>query len=114
VDEHELIKKAICNMCFLRCGINADIKSGKISKVTPMQEHPHAQLCPKAEGLIEWVYSPERITHPLRKINGKWEEVSWDEALGFVSDKLFAIKETYGGLPPFLVPLTMRQFLLSP
>jgi anaerobic selenocysteine-containing dehydrogenase len=96
MEKKELIKKAICNMCFMRCGINVHIKNGRISNVAPMPEHPHVHLCPKANSLIEWVYSSERITRPLRKIGGQWQEVSWEEALRFVSDKLFAIKEDYG------------------
>jgi len=54
------------------------------------------QLCAKPQGLVEWVYSPERVTSPMLKVNGKWKEVSWDEALGFITDKLQAIKKKYG------------------
>ena len=32
----------------------------------------------------------------MLKVNGKWKEVSWDEALGFITDKLQTIKKKYG------------------
>jgi anaerobic selenocysteine-containing dehydrogenase len=93
---NEKIVKAICNMCYLRCGLDVYVEDGKVTKVTPMKEHPYNTLCPRGEEIIDCVYSPERITTPLRKVNGKWTEVSWDEAFQLVSDKLKRIKEEYG------------------
>lgn len=86
-------------MCpFLQCGLDVYVENGRITKVTPMPEHALKikQLCAKPQGLVEWVYSPERVTSPMLKVNGKWKEVSWDEALGFITDKLQAIKKKYG------------------
>jgi predicted molibdopterin-dependent oxidoreductase YjgC len=40
--------------------------------------------------------SPERITHPLIKRNGEWEQATWDEALGLVAERLLAIKAESG------------------
>ena len=96
MNNQEIIKKSVCNMCSIRCGINAHLRNGRIFKITPMERHPVSPLCKKAAGLIEWVYSPKRITRPMRKINGEFREVSWNEALEFISSKLFDIKEKYG------------------
>lgn len=86
----------ICNMCTMCCGLNAIVEDGEILRVTPMKEHPHAELCPRAEGMIEWVYSKERILSPSRRTGKVWEEISWDEAFGFVSDKLIALRKEHG------------------
>lgn len=94
--EAEMIKKTICNMCLLRCGIDVHIKNGKIAEVTAMREHPFNTLCSKVEGMIEWVYSPERITSPLRKASGKWRNIPWEEAFEFLSQRLIDIKEKHG------------------
>ncbi len=40
--------------------------------------------------------SPDRVKHPCVRKNGKLEEVSWDEALGFIAEKMKAIREEYG------------------
>jgi len=61
-----------------------------------MSEHPFRQPCVKAQAIVDWVYSPERVTEPMRKINGRWQQVSWDEALDFIADKLKSIKEKDG------------------
>jgi len=94
--ENEVIKKTVCNMCNVRCGLDVHVQDGEITKIESMAEHPLKPLCVKADGIIEWVYSPQRVTHPMKKIDGKWREVSWDEALEFFSEKLFSIKEEYG------------------
>jgi anaerobic selenocysteine-containing dehydrogenase len=61
-----------------------------------MKEHPVNRLCVKAWAIPEWIYSAERITHPMRKVDGEWQEISWDEALDIITDKLAGIKESYG------------------
>jgi anaerobic selenocysteine-containing dehydrogenase len=90
------VVKSICRMCMGLCGIDAHVDNGRLVRVTPMKEHPINRLCVKAQAMADWLYSPERITHPLRKVNGAWHEVSWDEALGIISEKLAAVKENYG------------------
>jgi anaerobic selenocysteine-containing dehydrogenase len=90
------IVKARCNMCHPRCGINAYVENGKIVKVEGMPEHPWNLLCPKGRAIPELVHSPDRLTNPLKKINGEFKEISWNEAFGFVADKLADIKQRYG------------------
>jgi len=83
-------------MCHISCGIEAHLKDGKLVKVTPMKEHPFNQLCVKAQGMAEWLYSEERILTPLRKVDGEWHKVTWDEALDVIASKLGDIREQYG------------------
>ena len=90
------IVKSICNMCLTACGIDAHVKDGKLIKVTPMKEHPFNKLCVKAQGMVDLLYSKERVTNPLRKINGTWQKISWDEAFDIIGSKLISIKENYG------------------
>ena len=90
------IVKARCNMCHPRCGINAYVENGKIVKVDGMPEHPWNFLCAKGHAIPELVHAPDRLTNPIRKINGEFKEVSWDEAFGFIADKLTGIKQEYG------------------
>jgi anaerobic selenocysteine-containing dehydrogenase len=61
-----------------------------------MKEHPVKRLCVKSQAIPDLIYSPERITHPLRKVNGAWQQTSWDEALDIISDRLAGIKDNYG------------------
>ena len=69
------IVKTICNMCLNRCGINVHVEEGEIVKITPMQEHPLHDLCAKAYAIPELVHSPERLTDPLRKVDGTVKKI---------------------------------------
>ena len=88
--------KSLCRICLSCCGIDAHVEDGRLVKVTPMKEHPVNRLCVKAQAIPDLLYSPERITHPMRKVDGAWQQVSWDEALDIIGDKLAGIKEDYG------------------
>jgi anaerobic selenocysteine-containing dehydrogenase len=90
------IAKTICNMCPTHCGIDVYLENGKIVRVTGMEEHPHHTLCIKAKAIPELVYSSERLTDPLKKVNGTWQKISWDEAFEFIASRLTDIKEKYG------------------
>ncbi len=93
------VVKTDCILCINSCGINAYVEDGKLVKVEGMPEHGVSEgfLCPRGEALIEYVYSPERLQHPMKKRrDGSWERISWDEALDTIVAKLKAIKEKYG------------------
>jgi anaerobic selenocysteine-containing dehydrogenase len=90
------VVKSICRGCLSCCGIDAHVENGRLVEVSAMKEHPVNKLCVKAQAIPDWIYSPQRITHPLRKVDGAWQKISWDEALDIITDKLTGIKEHYG------------------
>jgi anaerobic selenocysteine-containing dehydrogenase len=90
------VVKGICHLCLSCCGIDAHVENGRLVKVSPMKEHPVNRLCVKAQAIPDLIYSPQRITHPMRKVNGAWQEISWDEAFDIITDRLVGIKDSYG------------------
>lgn len=90
------VVKTVCNMCTNHCGIDVRVENGKIVKVEGMPEHPYHYLCVKPSAIPEMVYSKDRLTDPLKKVNGKFKKISWDEAFSFLADKLNSIKQKYG------------------
>jgi len=87
-----------CTICYHSCGMNVLVENGRIVKVEGLKEHPlnKGRLCPKGERAIELVYHPDRLKHPLKKSNGKWIRVTWDEALTEIADKLQRLKKEFG------------------
>jgi len=85
-------------LCFQVCGIDAYVKEGKLIKVEGMTAHPfsHGVVCPRGQQLPSYLYSPERLKHPIKKEGGGWRRVSWDEALDTIAHKLQNIKGDYG------------------
>ncbi|MFC1916932.1 molybdopterin-dependent oxidoreductase [Chloroflexota bacterium] len=97
VSENKVIKTD-CILCVWGCGINAYVENGKLVKVEGMTEHPLNQgvLCPRGKQLVDYIYSPDRLKYPMKRVNGGWERVSWDEALDTIAGKLQQIKDEYG------------------
>lgn len=93
-----------CAMCGpgAGCGIYAIVEDGKFIRVEGMKESPlnKGRLCPKAHAAPQWVYSPQRLKYPLRRTGekgeGKFEKITWDQALDIIASKLSEQKEKYG------------------
>lgn len=90
--------KSDCILCVAGCGIDAYVEDGKLVKVTGMAEHPlnKGGLCPRGENLVEYANAPDRLKYPMKKVNGAWQRISWDEALDTIAAKLAKIKEEFG------------------
>jgi len=76
--------------------MDVHLRGDMIVGIHPMQEHPIRRLCVRATAAPDVHYSRDRLQYPLRKVNGSFKRVSWDEALDFISDSLNNIKDKYG------------------
>ncbi len=91
----------VCPYCGGGCQLYLVVEDDKIVRAEPADGRTNqGNLCLK--GLYGWDYlnDPQlltaRLKKPMIRKNGELEEVSWNEAIGFVADKLTAIKEKYG------------------
>ncbi len=88
--------------CHSGCGVKLHIKDEKLIKIEGDEDHPFMQgrLCPRALALTQYAYHPNRLKHPLKRVGergeGKWERISWDEALDTCEERLKDIREKYG------------------
>jgi formate dehydrogenase alpha subunit len=83
--------KTTCPYCAVGCQMYLGIKNDRIIGVRGDPEGPSNQgrLCVKGRfGITEFVHHEDRLTTPLIKRNGKFEEASWEEALSLVAEKL--------------------------
>ncbi|MGB2868689.1 MAG: molybdopterin-dependent oxidoreductase [Bacteroidota bacterium] len=98
-----------CDICFWKCGAIASVKDGKLWKIEGNPEDPlsRGRLCPRGTGGIGAHFDPDRLRSPLlrKKMRGEeeWVEVTWDEALDFIAQKMEKLKSDYG-------PETMALF----
>ncbi|MFC1871750.1 molybdopterin-dependent oxidoreductase [Chloroflexota bacterium] len=90
--------KTDCILCVWGCGINAYVEDGRLVRVEGMKEHPlnKGVLCPRGHHLVDYVYSPDRLGIPLKKADGGWQRISWDEALDTIAARLGQVKDEYG------------------
>lgn len=90
------------------CSMLVKVQDGKVTGVQGNPVHPFTQgrLCAKTNHYQERVYHPERVLHPLRrsgpKGSGKFERISWDEALATIGTRWKAIMAEDG--PTAILP----------
>ena len=87
-----------CTFCGTGCGIYLETAGNRIVGVYPSMSHPANQgkICVRGWHVHEVASSPDRLTSPLLKSNGRFHKVSWDEALGFAASRLQEIRDQYG------------------
>lgn len=84
------IKKSFCYLCLGDCGINVSLdKQEQIIKITSDFNDPvsHGYICEKAQKLKDHQISGDRITSPLKRINGEYVKITWQQALTEISAK---------------------------
>jgi thiosulfate reductase/polysulfide reductase chain A len=112
-----------CNMCGGQSGILVHVVNGVVEKIEPNHWNPNnysnistdffkgyteefgcaegGVLCPKGNAGIVQLYDPDRIKTPLKRTNPdkavgadpRWQEISWDQALGEIADKLKSLRD---------------------
>jgi len=92
-----------CPICCGHCSAKATVEAGKIVKWEPDKESGlPSEPCPpfKGKACMEISSHPERLKYPQKRTGekgeGKWEQISWDEALGTIAKRLNDLKERYG------------------
>ena len=101
--------KTFCGYCHANCGMKVLVKNGRMEKVQGDPEYPgsRGRLCLKGVAAPQVVYSPHRLKHPLLKKNGRFERISWEQALDTIADKLAEIRDQHG-------PETLMQIRGAP
>ena len=96
-----VVKKVLttCGYCGCGCNFYLNVNNDEIIGVTPKFDHPvsKGKLCIKGWQGFGFVRHRDRLKKPLlRDSAGKFQEVSWGKAYGFIVEKLAAIKEKHG------------------
>lgn len=93
-----------CMWCQNGCSMIVHIKDGKLVHLTGNPDDPvtKGRICIKPFGSMELLNSPNRLTHPLKRINSnnsspEFSKISWEQALDEIAEKLIAIRNNYGG-----------------
>lgn len=88
--------------CYDTCAIVTRVRNGRLHSVEANDKQPftHGFLCPKGQGLIRYVYSKQRLLHPMRRVGRKGErkfkKISWKEALDEIADQVSKRSSEFG------------------
>ena len=90
--------RTTCTYCGVGCQLEVSVIDGDIKGIQAPEtaEVNEGHTCLKGRFAFEFYNHSERLREPMIKKNGKFEEVSWDEAYSFIASKLIDIKNKYG------------------
>jgi anaerobic selenocysteine-containing dehydrogenase len=93
-----VVKSACPLNCWDSCGFNVTIDNGRVVKVEGDPDHPitKGKICGRGRMLETRTNSTQRLLYPLKKINGNFEQITWEQALSEIAEKLSVIREKYG------------------
>lgn len=95
---------SVCQLCLAECGLRVRVvgdarkRSGVAVKIRGNHQNPSNQgrTCPKGQVGLHLLYNPDRVRTPLKRIGergeGRWQALSWDEAIGAVASRLLAVR----------------------
>jgi anaerobic selenocysteine-containing dehydrogenase len=92
------VKEGVCYMCTYACPTKVHVQDGRVIKIDIAD--PAVAHCPRWKAQLDFVYHPDRLKYPViragQRGEGKWQRISWDEALDTVAENLQSVKDKYG------------------
>ncbi|MCK4723703.1 MAG: molybdopterin-dependent oxidoreductase, partial [Dehalococcoidia bacterium] len=97
-------EKIVTTMCASHCGgsciLKLHIKDDNITRIESDDgEEPQLRACLRGRAYRQRIYAPDRLLHPLKRMGergeGKFEQISWDEALDTVAGEIVRVRDTY-------------------
>jgi anaerobic selenocysteine-containing dehydrogenase len=87
-----------CPLCEAMCGLEIQVDGGRVAAIRGNQDDTWSRghICPKGASLGKVHEDPDRIRHPMIKVDGQWHEVSWDAAFRRCTELLAPVIEKYG------------------
>jgi anaerobic selenocysteine-containing dehydrogenase len=83
-------RRTTCYQCTVECGFTATVDANE--RVTSLV----GPECRRGAAQLDLQYHDDRLLHPLKRTKAGFERVSWDAALGEISDRLHAVREQHG------------------
>ncbi|MDO4442720.1 MAG: molybdopterin-dependent oxidoreductase [Slackia sp.] len=101
--QEQIFSGACRSQCVQGCYLNVHVRDGQVVRTTAgdIAEEPRFnRICPKGLSHPARVYSAERLQYPMRRVGergeGKFERITWDEAIKEITDKWKGYREEFG------------------
>ena len=89
--------------CLTGCNLKCTIRDERISIIEPsdiVKDKKHSTICLRGIGEVSHIYSQDRLQVPMKRVGergeGKFEQISWDEAIKTIADNLKETQQKYG------------------
>ena len=90
--------RTICGHCSVGCGIIAEVQNGVWIGQEPAFDHPFnlGSHCAKGAAVREHGHGDRRLKYPMKLVDGKWQRLTWDQAINEVGDKMLDLRKKHG------------------
>jgi anaerobic selenocysteine-containing dehydrogenase len=94
----KIITTACPRNCYSTCTFRVSVRNGKIGLIEPHPENlaTGEGICLKGLSYAERVHHPDRLLYPLKRRNGNFERISWEEALDLIEKNIKKLHNEYG------------------
>ncbi len=85
-----------CTLCPGGCGITVRKVGNRVVKIEGMKGHPvnDGRICDLGAAGMQLLYGPYRIQNPLKKIHGRWQNISWEAAVAEIVQNLQELRNS--------------------
>src|SRR5216683_2369633 len=94
------VKRSVCTHCSVGCAIDAVVQNGVWVRQEPVFDSPLnlGAHCAKGASVREhgMTEHSHRLKYPMKLVNGKYQRLSWDQAIDEIGDRLLAIRKESG------------------
>ncbi len=99
------VKRTVCGHCSVGCAVDAVVENGVWVRQEPVFDSPInlGAHCAKGAALREHGHGEFRLKYPMKLVNGKYQRISWDEALDGIVRKMKELREQSGPDSVFVV-----------
>ncbi|MCX7250777.1 MAG: formate dehydrogenase subunit alpha [Burkholderiales bacterium] len=92
------VRRTVCSHCSVGCAVDAVVDNGVWVRQEPVFDSPInlGAHCAKGASLREHGHGEYRLRYPMKLVKGKYQRISWDQALTEISDKMKALRAASG------------------
>jgi formate dehydrogenase major subunit len=92
------VVKSVCTHCSVGCTVMAEVQKGVWVGQEPGWDSPFnlGAHCSKGASVREHAHGERRLKHPTKLVGGKWQKVSWEEAINEIGDKMLEVRQQSG------------------
>ena len=101
----QVVRRTVCSHCSVGCAVDAVVENGIWIRQEPVFDSPLnlGAHCAKGAALREHGHGEYRLKYPMKLVNGKYQRISWDQALQEISAKMLDLKKKDGPDSVFFV-----------
>ncbi|WP_156502845.1 molybdopterin-dependent oxidoreductase, partial [Oleiphilus sp. HI0067] len=97
-DLPQITHKRACHLCEAICGLDIVTQGDQILSIKGDKDDPlsRGHICPKAIALQDLHEDPDRIKKPIKRVDGEWVEIPWEQAFSEIAERVAALQGEHG------------------